>query len=82
VSIQGTVATGGLVSGTCPNLRFVVVQQGTGKAFTVVAGASTTFVNGACAGIAGALQVQVTGILVSQGNISATIVQSQDHAGG
>ncbi|MEI6669449.1 MAG: hypothetical protein WCP29_14965, partial [Acidobacteriota bacterium] len=82
VTIQGTVATGGLVSGTCPNLTFVMLEKGTNLAWTVFSNSTTQFVNGACTGVTGALQVQVTGILTSSGTVVATIVQSQDHTGG
>jgi len=82
VTVQGTVATGGMVSGACPNLKFVMLEKGTNLAWTVDTTASTQFINGACVNISGALQVQVKGILTSPGKAVATSVQSQDHTGG
>ena len=70
------------MTGTCPDLRFPIVERGTGAAFFIVTSASTQFVNGACAKIAGALQVQVTGVRQADGTILASIVQSQDFTGG
>lgn len=81
MKISGTVATGGLVTGSCPNLRFVVVVQ-SGAAYVVFTDAATQFVNGACSGISGALQVQVSGTQQADGSILAAAVQSQDHTGG
>lgn len=82
MTVQGTVATGGLVFGSCPTLRFFIVEQGTGAALVILTSASTQFLNGSCANIAGALQVQVQGIRQSDGSIAASVVQSQDHVGG
>lgn len=82
VIVQGTVATGGMVSGACPNLKFVMLEKGTNLAWTVDSTATTQFINGTCANISGALQVQVKGILTSPGKVVATSVQSQDHTGG
>jgi hypothetical protein len=76
------VATGGFVFGSCPNLKFYIVEQGTGAAIVIFTNAGTQFINGACAGISGALQVQVTGIRQADGSIVASAVQSQDHIGG
>lgn len=75
------MATGGLVTGSCPSLRFVVVVQ-SGAAYVVFTDAATQFVNGGCAGISGALQVQVAGTQQADGSILAATVQSQDHTGG
>jgi hypothetical protein len=82
VILSGTVATGGLLTGTCPSLRFVLVEQGTGKAFTILTSASTQFVNGTCANVAATLQVQVKGVQQADGTVAATFLQSQDHTGG
>ena len=86
VIVQGTVATGGMVSGTCPALTFVMLEKGTNLAWTITTNASTQFVNfvnaPGCLGVTGALQVTVTGIQTSAGHAAATIVQSQDHIGG
>jgi hypothetical protein len=71
-----------MVSGVCPNLKFVMLEKGTNLAWTVNATATTQFINGACATISGALQVQVTGIMTLPGTVVATVVQSQDHTGG
>lgn len=71
-----------MVTGVCPDMRFVMLQKGTNAAITVIANSDTQYLNVTCGTVSGALQVSVTGVLLSTGTYVATVIQGQDHVGG